>query len=255
MYTYCKNLIAQCVGCKLVNAQDALVKELVYDFLLDGRMKVLHIDEYSVGSNINFAGDKEFLIAACGMCTFAVSEPVSTTNSTIYARALLMIMLQFSLAHTIVLDKDSTLYATFSQTCQLMNLNVHTVSSDKHVPMVVERINIYLNKGMKIFIQERGTPGVSQEAILLLIYGWNSYHVPMTDITCSMIVYGREFTFPIDFSHETVIRLTSNKQWAETYAANQAWLLLHSCEVASLLIGETCSYHREKMNKLKPDPL
>ena len=77
----------------------------------------------------------------------------------------------------------------------------------------------------------------------------------MTDITRSLIVCGVEFTFPIDFSHETAIRLTGNKQWTETYAANQARLLLHGRKIASFLISETRSCHWEKMNKHKPDPL
>ena len=77
----------------------------------------------------------------------------------------------------------------------------------------------------------------------------------MTDITRSMIVCGKEFTFPIDFSRETAICLTGDKQWTETYAVNQARLLLHSRKIASLPINETHSYHREKMNEHKPDPL
>ena len=141
----------------MANATNNPSNELVYSFLLDGPMNVLHVDGYSVGANINFAGDKGFLIAACGMCTFAVAEPVSKTDSTIYAQALLMIMLRFGFAHTIVLDKDSKFYATFAQTCQLMNLNVHTVSSENHEPMIVERINRYLNKGIKI-LQKNAAP-------------------------------------------------------------------------------------------------
>ena len=117
-------------------------------------MNALHIDGYSVGSNYNYAGDKGFLIAACGMCTFAVAEPVSEPSSTTYAQALSMIMLRFGLAHTIVLDKDSKFYATFKQTCELLQINVHTVSSENHNPMIVERVNRYLNKGLKIFTQE-----------------------------------------------------------------------------------------------------
>ena len=98
----------------MANATNNPSKELVYSFPLDGPMNVLHVDGYSVGANINFAGDKGFLIATCGMCTFAVAEPVSKTDSTMYAQALLMIMLRFSFTHTIVLDKDSKFYATFT---------------------------------------------------------------------------------------------------------------------------------------------
>ena len=111
MYTYCKKLIEKCADGKLANAQNAPARELVYNLPLDGPMNVIHVDGYYVGTNVNFTGDKGFLIAACGMCTFAVAEPVSATNSTLYAQALLMIMLRFGLAHTIVLDKDSKFYS------------------------------------------------------------------------------------------------------------------------------------------------
>ena len=75
----------------------------------------------------------------------------------------------------------------------------------------------------------------------------------MTDTTRSMIVCGRQLSFPIDLSHETAVCLTGNEKWTETYAANQAQLLLHSREIAHLLIDETCCYHQEKMNELRPD--
>ena len=74
------------------------------------------------------------------MCTFAVAEPVIETNSVVYAQALLMIMLRFDLAHGIGLDNDSKFYAAFAQTCQLMNISVHTVSSRNHDPMIIERL-------------------------------------------------------------------------------------------------------------------
>ena len=121
--------------------------------------------------------------------------------------------------------------------------------------LFVERIDQHLNKGIKICTQERGTPAMSRDAILLVIYGWNSCPVPMTDITRSMLVCVREFSLSIDFSHKTLICLTGNKKWTETYAANQARLLLHSCEITSLLLNETCSHHQTKTNELKPGPL
>ena len=66
-------------------------------------MTVLHVDGYCVGANINFAGDNAFLVAACGMSTFAVVEPVAKQSAETYAQALMMIMLRFGLAHTVVL--------------------------------------------------------------------------------------------------------------------------------------------------------
>ena len=78
-------------------------------------MSVLHIDGYTVGANVNFAGDKGFPIAACGMSTFTVDEPVTNPSAMVYAQALLMIMLRFGLAHIIVLDANKKFYNTFGQ--------------------------------------------------------------------------------------------------------------------------------------------
>ena len=49
--------------------------------------------------------------------------------------------------------------------------------------MLVERVNHYLYKGLKIMTNERDSIRVALEAILLLIYAWNSCPVPGTDIS------------------------------------------------------------------------
>ena len=97
----------------MANATNAPATELVYSFPIGAPMPVSHFDRYSVGANLNFAGDKGFLIATCGMCTFAVCEPIAELGAKIYAHALLMIMLWFRITHTIVLDTDKKFYNTF----------------------------------------------------------------------------------------------------------------------------------------------
>ena len=69
-----------------------------------------------------------------------------------------------------------------------------------------------------------------------------------------MVVTGRDFSFPTDFSHEKAVQLTGTNKWADTYAASQCQLLLHSREIVALCINETRSYHRERLNALRPDP-
>ena len=133
------------------------------------------------------------------MSTFAVAEPVTNPSAMVYAQALLMIMLCFGLAHTIVLYTNNNFYNTFRQMCELLRLNVHTISGENHDPMLVEHVYLYLNKGLKIFTQKRGTPAISREAVLLLLYAWNSCSVPLTDLSRAMIVTCRDFSFPVDF--------------------------------------------------------
>jgi hypothetical protein len=40
---------------------------------------------------------------------------------------------------------------------------------------------------------------VALEALLVLLYAWNSCPVPGTDISCSLMAVGHEFAFPIGF--------------------------------------------------------
>ena len=166
----------------------------------------------------------------------------------------MMIMLRFGFAHTITHNKDSKFHGTFKQTCDLLQLNTHTVSSENHDPMLVERIGQFLNKGLKIFKGEHGIPATSREGALTLMYAWNSAPIPLTNISRSMVVTGQNFSFPIDLLADKAVWLTGTKRWAESYAADQARPLLHSREISYLLIAETQSFHREHMNDLRPDP-
>ena len=56
------------------------------------------------------------------------------------------------------------------------------------------------------------------EAILLLLYAWNSCPVPGTDISHSLVVVGREFTFLIDFSSGKHWELTSSPSTVVSYS-------------------------------------
>ena len=73
-------MISKCEGCTLAGAMTSPYKELVHGFHIDGPMNVLNVDVFTVGAIINYSGNKGFLIAACGMCTFAVVEPVPDSN-------------------------------------------------------------------------------------------------------------------------------------------------------------------------------
>jgi hypothetical protein len=67
--------------------------------------------------------------------------------------------------------------------------------------MLVERVNHYLTKGLKIMSNEWDSVRIASEAIhWVLYYVWNSCSVPGTDISCSLVAIGCEFAFPIDYS-------------------------------------------------------
>ncbi len=62
-----------------------------------------------------------------------------------------------------------------------------------HPLMMVKRVNRYLNKGLKIMANKCGTVQIMMEAILLLLYAWNSAPIPGTDLSRCFVTLGREF--------------------------------------------------------------
>ena len=120
--------------------------------------------------------------------------------------------------------------------------------------MIVERVNRYLTKGLKIMCNKRDSVRVALEAILLLLYAWNSCPVPGTDISRSLVAIGREFTFPIDFSSGKHWEVTSSPSMVVSYSKELATRLAACRQVAELLVRKQCSYHRELINARRPDP-
>ena len=217
-------------------------------------MKVIHVDGYAAGKQQGFEGSEIYLIACCGMCTFAAVEPVSNASAKTFASAIMKIMLRYGLSHTVVLDKDSKFLGVCRESLDLLHINCHILSGGNHNPMLVERVNRYLNKGLKIMTNERDSIRVALEAILLLIYAWNSCPVPGMDISQSLVAVGCEFQFPIDFSSGKAAALISAPGSVESYSRLLAERLGACHEVALLLVREQRCWHRELVNSRRRDP-
>jgi len=254
MYQYVKRLIASCPGCCQSNNTQKRSADLVYSFPIDAPMLVLMVDIYMAGADINFEGNKYYLVAACGMTAFAICEPTPTQNAATFAAALMRIWLRFGFSHTIVVDKDSKFLGVFAETARLLKINLHVLSGENHNPMIVERVNRFLNSSLKIFCNERGTNRVAEEGILMALYAWNSSPVVGTDVSRSLLVTGREFHFPIDFSADQHAILTSNPSRVQSFASEQATLLACGRAIARELIAHNRAYHREYINARRPAP-
>jgi hypothetical protein len=100
--------------------------------------------------------------------------------------------LRYGFCHTIVLDKDSKFYSICREALDLLQINCHVLSGDNHNPMMVEPINRYLTKGLKIMTNKQDSVRVALEVILLLLYAWNSCPIPGTDISQSLVLVGPE---------------------------------------------------------------
>jgi hypothetical protein len=215
---------------------------------------VIFADGYYAGAHANFDGDKSYLIVMDGMTGFAAMEPVRQANAQGFAEALMRVLLRFGLCHTIVLDKDSKFFGTFRQVVDLLNLNPHVISGENHNAMLVERLNRFLDKGLRVMTNERESVRIAAEGILLLIYAWNSAPIPGTDLPRCLVAIGRVFHFPMDFSANKHLELTASPSKIESYAKDQATLLSFSRALAKVLLEEHRTYHRELINSRRPDP-
>ena len=77
---------------------------------------------------------------------------------------------------------------------------------------------------------------MSPSTIVSLLVPWNSVPVLGTDISRSLLVIGREFHIPIDFSTDQHQLLTSTPLKVDSYAAEQARLLRCGRDLAKDLI-------------------
>jgi hypothetical protein len=101
---------------------------------------------------------------------------------------------------------------------------------------------------------KRNLKRVTLEAILLLIYAWNSCPVPGTDISHSMVAVSHEFAFPIDFSAGKYAELYSAPRTVESYSKELATRLDLCREIAMLLVKEQHCWHHELINSRQHDP-
>jgi hypothetical protein len=235
MFGYIKDLCSKRPACALANRHRSRAKELVYGFPITAPFFVIHADGYSAGAGKNFDGESTYLITCCGMTGFAAVEPVKSADAAGFAAALMRILLRFGLCHTLVVDKASVFFSVFRQVVDLLRLNLHVLSG------VVERVNRFANKCLKVMTNERDSVRIASEALLLIIYAWNSAPIPGTDLPRSLVAVGRVFSFPIDFSDAKHLELVSSPDKVISYAKDQAtWLRssLRSIEagIANLLM-------------------
>jgi hypothetical protein len=253
-FTYIKTMCSRCAGCNLANSIHNKSSELTYSFPIDAPFRVIHADAWTLGTDLSFSGDKSFMIVNCGMTAYVATEPLKEMNAKTFAAAIVTIMLREGFCHTIVVDKDSKFANVFIDAGKLLQIHVHVASGGNHDPILCERFNRFLNRAMRIFSNERNTNRSVTEGVHLTAFAWNSAPVVGTDISRSLIVKGREFQFPIDYSSDEYTRLTSTPESVTNYAKTLAELLACCQDVAKVLIDEHRAWHREYRNSQLPDP-
>ncbi len=173
-------------------------------------------------------------MACCGMTGFVSMEPIQHANSKNFVLAIMKILLHYGFYHTIIFDKNSKFYSICCRALDLLHITCQVLSGDKHDPMLVERINQYLKKGLKIMTNKCNSVCISLEAFLLLLYAWNSCLIPGTDISHSLNAVGQEFAIPINY--------LTNNHWELTYSPT-VWNHTHEIlQHASLLFVKLLNY-------------
>jgi hypothetical protein len=120
--------------------------------------------------------------------------------------------------------------------------------------MFVEHVNPYINKGLKIMTKECRSVRVALEAVLLLIYAWNSCPIPGTDISRSFVAVGCKSAFPIDYLAGKHWELVSSPSTVTTYSKDLAMHLIACHAIAELLVKEQRAYHHKFINANCPNP-
>ena len=108
------------------------------------------------------------------MNVFAAYKSVVDKPVTTYVSTVTKIMLQQSISNTLVLDKDSKFLGVFHQVVDLLQINSHTLLGGTHDGILVERVNRFMNEGLRVMTTERGSIRVALDTILFLFYAWNS---------------------------------------------------------------------------------
>ena len=69
---------------------------------------------------MGYEGSECYLIGCCGMCSFVCMEPITKASATIFALAIMRIILRYRFCHTIVLDKDSKFFGVCRKAIDLL---------------------------------------------------------------------------------------------------------------------------------------
>lgn len=214
----------------------------------------IHGDVWQPGKTKAFDGAIALMIVVDHMTAFAAGEPLNALNSREFARAIYVIQLRYGLSHMLITDADSKFKGEFKGAAELLKIKHHEVSRGNHNAIMVERFNRFLNSSLTAFNSDRKTNRVFLEGAMMSIYAWNSAPVSGTDLSRSLLVLGREFHFPIDFTSRQHITFLVSPSAVKSYAEEMLGLLEKCQEVYKILIHEHRALHRELRNSQLRDP-
>jgi hypothetical protein len=254
MYSYIKRAISTCAGCILKNHSARPSSELLYSFPIDAPFMTIHADLWVPGKTNSFEGYTGLMVVMCHMTGFVAIEPIKEANAKEFARATYKVQLRYGISHLLITDPDSKFKGVFANAAKLLKIKHHMTARGNHDAVLVERFNRFLNASLKVFNNDHETNRVFVEGALMAAYAWNSAPIAGTDLSRSLLVVGREFHFPIDFTSRKHITFQVDKAGIESYASDMLKLMEKSQSVYKLLIHEHRAYHRELRNAQIKNP-
>jgi hypothetical protein len=105
-----------------------------------------------------------------------------------------------------------------------------------------------LNSSIIIFNNNCKSNRVFVEGAMMCCYAWNAAPIAGTDLSRALLVLGREFHFPINFTTRQHLTFNVTKSGMQSYASNMLDLLEKCQQVYKLLIYEQQTYHWELWN-------
>ena len=160
---------------------------------------VVSVDIWSPGRAETALGFKHLLNAMCDMCQFVISIPIKNMSASYLARLFMeQVLLKFGICAVVVIDDGSTFRGLFEEMCSLLKIRFHAAAKRNHKSIGVEKFHAFLNKGVTIYAEERGSNECFVEAAMVLVYAWNASPIDGTGFIRSVPEIGRILKFPLD---------------------------------------------------------
>ena len=208
-------------GLRKIIFQTFHASKLLYTFPMTEPLSTIHVDAWIPGTFISYTGSKDLMVLVCHMTGFVSMEAYNEANAKEFSQAIYMIGLRYGLPNLIITDADSKFNSEFKKRCNLLNVKHHKAARNHFDSVLVERFIRFMSTSLNVFCSDRDSRRVFIEGAAMAIYAWNSAPVAITNLSRSaLVVCGREFKFPIDFTNELHQSSINHPIHVKSYAAD-----------------------------------
>ena len=189
-----------CPDCILANSTIRRGSELVYSWPTSSPFAILHVDIWQAGATPNCSGSSCILGAMCDLTGFTIIVDIDRLDSATLAEAFMKhVLLRIGFCLLIAPDAGTHFMSHFVDMCKTLKVACDPALKSNHQSASIERFFRFLNKAVKIAIQQRsGDTKISSESAHCATCAWNASAIDGTDIIRSVPAIGRPFRFPID---------------------------------------------------------